>query len=739
MSLLNQVNQINLELKDIFDGKFEDKLKELNQFNTKLEQKIKQSKEENESLRIGIVGQVKAGKSSFLNALFFEGENILPKATIPMTAALTNIKYSEKIKVEVVFYSEDDWGIIEENAKRYNKLYEEIEKNIKENQELSSPFENNMGMTSSLYDEDIKNSVEQQIPEEIIACKEVYDLFISNSLSKDNFGKKKTIENIDSVKDLIGELNKYVGASGKYTPIVKNTVIHVNNEKLKGIEIVDTPGTNDPIVSRGRITREYLSNCDAVFMLSYGSQFLGSEDINFLLRTLPGEGITNGYLVASKFDSVLQDQTKGKGDFKTTYIATAQQLNGQAIKHFDEILKEEPDNKIINKLKSQLPPLFISSMAFNIYKRYEELERHKEEKYWYNLITKKFKTYKFTRDSFFELSGISKIKNEDLKKLTEDKEKIFKDKVIDLQNGQRLVYKDKLVELKNEVDYKINVLKTKNVKELHENHKLIINNLKVAEGKIKTEFIKIFSAVKTKTYDIDLELENLANNEKYFHYDIETRTRTEYTGSSGHLWWKEDHYRTEHYRTANTNQAIDNASLYLSDAINLIKKNLLGIIEEEKIVKILKKIIVDTIYASDFLEFNAVEIEAPLSQVLSEINIPQIDIDRNYLLAIVDSEFSKVFSRGSDVEGSNINTLKKTHRSVQVRIKDMLITNEIRNYEKTIENKILNLEKSIVHNFEIKLEKDLKELTLQLEDSEKNIDHYETIEIVLSNAINKIS
>lgn len=43
-----------------------------------VEQHIESIVEENRKLRIGIVGQVKAGKSSFLNALLFEGKEILP-------------------------------------------------------------------------------------------------------------------------------------------------------------------------------------------------------------------------------------------------------------------------------------------------------------------------------------------------------------------------------------------------------------------------------------------------------------------------------------------------------------------------------------------------------------------------------------------------------------------------------------------------------------------------------------
>ena len=53
-------------------------------------------KKDNEILKIGVVGQVKAGKSSFLNSLFFEGENVLPRASKTMTAGLTVLDYGEQ-------------------------------------------------------------------------------------------------------------------------------------------------------------------------------------------------------------------------------------------------------------------------------------------------------------------------------------------------------------------------------------------------------------------------------------------------------------------------------------------------------------------------------------------------------------------------------------------------------------------------------------------------------------------
>lgn len=53
------------------------------------------NKLENDVLTIGVIGQMKCGKSTFLNAFVFK-DDILPAATTPMTAALSVITYGEK-------------------------------------------------------------------------------------------------------------------------------------------------------------------------------------------------------------------------------------------------------------------------------------------------------------------------------------------------------------------------------------------------------------------------------------------------------------------------------------------------------------------------------------------------------------------------------------------------------------------------------------------------------------------
>lgn len=100
---------------------------------TELESVFKEFKEGGESLlssndvlQIGIVGQVKAGKSSFLNSLFFNGEDVLPKASTPMTAGLTIIEYAEKNRFEVEYFNEKDWEIFVNQDEDYKNREQEI-------------------------------------------------------------------------------------------------------------------------------------------------------------------------------------------------------------------------------------------------------------------------------------------------------------------------------------------------------------------------------------------------------------------------------------------------------------------------------------------------------------------------------------------------------------------------------------------------------------------------------------
>ena len=67
-----------------------------------------EDKLDKDTLTIGVIGQMKCGKSTFLNSFVFK-DDILPAATTPMTAALSVITYGEKERVVAEFYTRDEW------------------------------------------------------------------------------------------------------------------------------------------------------------------------------------------------------------------------------------------------------------------------------------------------------------------------------------------------------------------------------------------------------------------------------------------------------------------------------------------------------------------------------------------------------------------------------------------------------------------------------------------------------
>src|SRR6056297_2439650 len=135
---LNKVVDLNIKLENIVDKNQDllgmeagqQKREYLITSADEVKDTIKKMQNEERILKVGIVGRVKAGKSSLLNALIFNGENILPKAATPMTAALTQLSWGEKLSADVEFYSEKDIENIKEKAIEYEKRYKEI-KHIK--------------------------------------------------------------------------------------------------------------------------------------------------------------------------------------------------------------------------------------------------------------------------------------------------------------------------------------------------------------------------------------------------------------------------------------------------------------------------------------------------------------------------------------------------------------------------------------------------------------------------------
>ena len=216
-------------------------------------------KTEKDTLTIGVIGQMKCGKSTFLNSFVFK-DDVLPAATTPMTAALSVITYGEKEHIVAEFYTADEWA-----EQKMQALREESE------------------ATDTLDVSKIK------------AAKELVSKANKLGTSLDSYlGKTK--------EDSFDQLIEYVGAEGKYVSITKSVTIYYPNECLKGVEVVDTPGFNDPIVSREERTKAFLAKADVVIMMLYAGRPFDATDRDIIFKNVRQCGIGKVLVGINKYD-----------------------------------------------------------------------------------------------------------------------------------------------------------------------------------------------------------------------------------------------------------------------------------------------------------------------------------------------------------------------------------------------------------------------------------------------------
>ena len=272
---------------------------------TELQNAVQKIENDSRVLKIGLIGRVKAGKSSLLNSLIFDGANILPKAATPMTASLTVIGYSKNPYAKIEFFSQEDIDNIKKDYEYYLQEFENIKQ--KEINELTAKYKqrNKEISQSELEEKAIKKAKRVLKENEILkASYEQYSKIKELNISFDELDKFKNIDAKDK-DELLSKLQDFVGANGRYMPFTKAVYLYLDEESLEGIEIVDTPGFNDPVISREERTKELLKYCDVVFILSPSGQFLTHEDIKLLDRVRGKEGVNEIRIIASQVDNQL--------------------------------------------------------------------------------------------------------------------------------------------------------------------------------------------------------------------------------------------------------------------------------------------------------------------------------------------------------------------------------------------------------------------------------------------------
>ncbi|CCY10801.1 putative uncharacterized protein [Clostridium sp. CAG:81] len=631
---------------------------------------------ENRKLNIGVVGQVKAGKSSFLNTLLFNGEEILPKASTPKTATLTKMEYSEHNIIQVEYYSVEEWEVLEDNA---------------------------------LVDLD---------DEVYTSAREIVGMVRRNGLEPIPYLEMGN-EQIEfaTYDDLIANLNNYVGEDGKFTPIVKAVTLYLNKEEFKGLSIVDTPGLNDPIASRTIRTKEFIEVCDVVFFLSQSGSFLDKSDWILLSSQLPQKGVKKLVLVASKYDSGIRDILRvqddddifGDDDNTADNIPKAckiikKKLKKRAKVKVEEFIKDlsvrESSSELIEVIKQCSDPILVSSMACNMAKKKEE-DYTKEERNVYAALKK----FSDDIESDLRLLGNFDEVNAIFAGVVAEKEAILEQKAKSFIPTAMAELCACLEEFKAKASKRLSVLEQNDREALLEQKKFIEGQINNIRADITTVFGELNAKLETEKAEGVREIREASKD----YLDVRERTGSvtrhgSYT--TGHLWWKKTHHYTyqEHYSYCIASDAIDNLRKFSMEAVNQVEKVFSDALELKEIKRRLLNVVVQN-FDMGSEKYDSALFRILVEETVAQIEFPVFNIDISDAMNGIAAKFTgELTSAGQKTELTT--ALSKAISRIYDELCKKLTSSvaefkaEMKNISKTVENSLLE---NINNEFEVLL------------------------------------
>lgn len=705
------IDSFNLELKQVEDG-WQDVV------------------DTNRTLKIGIVGGVKAGKSSFLNALLFRGRDILPKAATPMTAALTKISYSEKSYAKIVFYEDKDWNAILQNAATFDERLETAIANEKKRREENAKkdvwgrkIQNNLvAVQGDSLDQYTIERLKKNIDEEFRACKELAEMADTRGVVVNTLlGSDQEIPLSDNLE---ADLKEYVGADGKYTPFVKYIELGMNEPVLKDLEIIDTPGLNDPIVSRSLVTKRFLKNCDAAFLMSFCGQFMSAQDVTFLLKALPQEGIGHVVLIGSKFDSVLQEKSYANLPLQRAAAQLVAKLSAAA----KDTIQRNSSSSQGKRFTDALPPVFISSL---LYTAAQKMKNHQplseeplseEEKKSMDNLSKSYKDFEKDNPDF--LLGMSNI-DEGIrkKKLTiykQERNRILQEKSEDYIKQKELGFLDKLNEIQKVAQQNLSDLEELDKGEILKKQRKINRALDLARGTLEQTFNEAAFDAKKQLKSIEHDI--MGEQNRFRDVKSQDKVRNEdHFYTTGHLWWKKRRHDTVRieWREASVADAVMQAGDFAREAKRHLEEDLQYAISVDQIEGKLKKQIVNAFQEAN-VPYEVEEILGPVKLVMQELTLPSVNVNVEKYVNEIEEAFPNNVVKDNDVEKLRL-YLEKTLNQI---LKDM--EEELNDLTEQISSSLNQKAVLFVDQIQNKIQESGNRLVHQLEEKEKNIENCKT-------------
>lgn len=615
-------------------------------------------------LNIGIIGQVKAGKSTFLNTLLFDGKPVLPTARTPKTAALTKIEYSKENRICVEYYDINEWKTLEEYAQS------EIEDN------------------------------------EHTVARETMQMVAESGINPYTYiEKQKEDIAFPSLEELMGQLNEYVGENGKFTPMVRNVTLCMDKPELAEISVVDTPGMNDAIASRTDRTRNFIKNCDVVFFLSKGSQFLDANDMQLLKKQIPQEGVANLILISSQFDAALLDELRKCGSLRAT---------------IDKI-KPKLINRAKETFKQNCPELiFISSLVNNMSDK-QESEFNRNEA----LIYKRLNRYgDLTPELMREIGNIKSVKDR-FSQITENKDSTLQERARNFVPNSKDKWNSAVRKLKAETERRRNALESGDKETLEKQKKIIESQISGIRASLEIVLGDLKVSLEQTKNDILKKLRDSCRENSRIQEKTGTEYHTErYKVTTGHFFWKKSHYEYSNYTTTYTyllsSDALENIRSFGFDSCSQIESAFYKAVDIKATKRKLMQTILDNFDSSDE-NFDINHFKYIMESTLNKIEFPVVKLDVTSFIQSISSQFSGEV-RNSAERAKLQELLSETM--------DKLFDNVSGQFEKSIASfrkSLNNMQSDFSSQLLEQIQNDFETLCGQLEDKTNAVEKYQNV------------
>ena len=623
-----------------YERRFPEQINNITEIEKDFLTELQRIEADEQCLSIGIMGQVKAGKSSFLNALLFDGQPILPEAATPKTANLTRIAYGEQPQLLVHYYSPDEWE----------------------------------GFTRDAASEG--DSVSARVARDLLLMVKTHGIDVAEVLARCTETFPAT-----GVADLMGRLNDYVGENGHYTALVKFTEIQLPLPELDGFEIIDTPGMNDPVFSRTQKTRDYMAKCDVVFFLSRCSQFLDQSDMDLLAQQLPAKGVTRLVLVAGQLDGVIADDGFGRASLAETEKNVRSRLTRRADAEIEKLAaarEQLGDPDIAALLRGLKTPILASTYAHG-YAHWDESRWGKGMRHMHQQLMEmaedSWKGYQFTQGDWERLGnfGALVVAYENAR---QDKLPLMQDRRDKLMPRTQANLAKALGELTAAAEHRIAQLKTGDLQSIETSARACERQMAGIAGRLRDTIDAAIEQARNTATEVRAALQNGIGAAA----DLQTRTETEEkigkrTISTSTWYMPRTWFGTKTIETVKyvpyeyiaASDAVERLVNYANESAASLSRNFNNIVSMSSLRTDLKRALIDELTTGS-QEFNPAEFRNTLEGTLNSLRLPELKLDIDDCGQLIGNKFS-----GNVRQDKKMNALRQALRQSLELVHDKLL------------------------------------------------------------------